>query len=221
LKKRLLLIRHAQSQANREGRVQGWLDSPLSELGHRHAQMLSARIAVEFNVSQVFSSPLTRARQTAAYLGQLLALPLQFEHNLKEQNLGPLSGLTKQEVRNLFPDLEHAWTNNLPRPPITGLESDQTFAQRVQSAVDSILAHTSVGETIAVFSHGGTLKQMLKNWLNINHGGHLTFTFSNCSLTIVDVYPSYVRLVLLNDTNHLGEHHVHRDKPYTQSYNPR
>ena len=211
MKKRLLLIRHAQSVANKEGRVQGWLDSELSELGHRHAQLVSCRIADEFNVSQIFCSPLLRATQTASYLGELLEMPLTLNDDLKEQNLGPLTGLKKQEIQHRFPHLEEAWTNNLPRPAMDGIEGEETFSIRVQQAIQSILSHAPEHGSVAVFAHGGTLNQMLKNWLHITNSGRLTFTFNNASLTIVDIYPSHVRLVLLNDTHHLGKEYAQRD----------
>lgn len=221
MKKRLLLIRHGQSQANKEGRVQGWLDSPLSELGHLHAQLVSRRIAAEFDVAHIFCSPLLRATQTASYLSSENQVPITIIDALKEQNLGPLSGLTKSEIKTLYPHLEDAWVNNLPRPSMEGLESDKSFARRVQLATDQILAIVQPGDTAAVFAHGGTLNQMLKNWLKINHGGRLTFTFYNASLTIVDVYSSFARVVVLNDTHHLGENYAQREKPLPQSHHPR
>lgn len=221
MKKRLLLIRHGQSQANKEGRVQGWLDSPLSDLGHLHAQLVSRRIAAEFDVSYIFSSPLVRASQTASYFSIERNLPLTIVDELKEQDLGPLSGLTKAEIKSRFPHLDHAWIHNLPRPIMEGIESDIDFAARVQQAMDTILAAIEPGHTAAIFSHGGTLNQMLKNWLKITHGGRLTFTFSNASLTIVDVYSTFVRLILLNDTHHLGDLYAQREEPHPQSHHPR
>ncbi len=211
MKKRLILIRHAQSQANKEGRVQGWLDSELSELGHRHAQLVSAHIAKYFNVSHIFCSPLIRATQTASYLSELLELPLTLIDDLKEQDLGPLTGLTKQEIQHKYPHLEEAWTNNRPRPAMDGLESDAVFSKRVQRAIDRILTIVPEDSSVAVFAHGGTLNQMLKTWLRITDSGRLTFTFNNASITIMDIYAAHVRLVLLNDTHHLGEAYAQRD----------
>ncbi len=218
MKKRLLLVRHGQSQANKEGRVQGWLDSPLSELGHLHAQLVSRRIAAEFDVAHIFSSPLLRATQTASYLSAEKNLSLTIIDALKEQNLGPLSGLTKAEIKTRYPQLDHAWINNLPRPIMEGIESDTQFASRVQHAMDTILRKIEPDSTAAIFSHGGTLNQMLKNWLKITHGGRLTFTFNNASLTIVDVYPTFARVVVLNDTHHLGEIYAQRKESHTQSH---
>ncbi len=215
MKKRLLLIRHAQSEANKEGRVQGWLDSELSVLGHRHAELVSRRVAAEFQVAEIFCSPLRRATQTASYLGQQINRPLTLIEDLKEQNLGPLSGLTKEEIKFKFPQLEHAWVNNLPRPPLDGIESDYLFAKRINRAIKAILNTVEPETTAAVFAHGGTLNQMLKNWLKISRGGRLTFTFNNASLTIVDVYPTFVRLIVLNDTHHYaGATYDQRDNTY-------
>ncbi len=221
MKKRLLLIRHAQSQANREGKIQGWLDSPLSEAGHMQARQLSQRLACEFDIAKIFVSPLSRATETATYLGRALDIPLAFDANLKERNPGPLSGLTKQEVKRHFPEVERAWANNLPRPHLTGAETDAEFAARTQLAIDLLLAQTKNASTTAVVSHGGTLNQMLKNWLDIRQVGRLTFSFFNTSLTIVDVYPKFIRLVLLNDTSHLGVTYAQGKPSYPQSRDAR
>jgi broad specificity phosphatase PhoE len=204
-----------------EGKVQGWLDSPLSELGHYHANRLADRLAAEFEISKIFTSPLTRAVETASYLAQNLGLSLIYNEFLKERNLGPLSGLTKQEIKIKFPEVEYAWSNNLPRPPLIGVESDEAFTRRVQAAINTILLDTEPKSTAAVISHGGTLNQMLKNWLKINDVGSLTFSFNNTSLTIVEVHETFVRLVSLNDISHLGVFYAQRPPAYAQSSNTR
>ncbi|HHJ05968.1 MAG TPA: histidine phosphatase family protein [Anaerolineae bacterium] len=221
LKKQLLLVRHAQSQANSEGRVQGWMDSPLSEHGHFQARRLANRLAAEFEADKIFASPLKRAAETAAYIQQATACPVHFNKHLKERNLGALTGLTKQEIRDRFPEMERAWANNLPRPPIEGMETDAEFALRVQLATEAVLRDTEPGTTAIVVSHGGALNQMLKNWLRLEKTGSSTFTFHNASLTIVDVRDTYVKLVLLNGLAHLGVDNVKRPPNYLTRHHPR
>ncbi len=162
------------------------------------------RLAAEFEIAKIFTSPLIRAAETAAIISRACNRPLLYTDALKERNLGPLSGLPKSEVKLKFPEVERAWLNNLPRPPLEGAETETEFAWRVQRAVESILAQTEPGSTVVVVSHGGTLNQMLKLMLNINGMYRPLFTFYNTSLTVLDVYPSFTRLVLLNDIHHLG-----------------
>ncbi|HEY86327.1 MAG TPA: histidine phosphatase family protein, partial [Chloroflexi bacterium] len=161
MKRQLLLVRRAQSQANSEGRIQGWIDSPLSEYGHFQAARLAARLATEFEINKIFTSPLIRAEETAAHIAEAVdSAPILCDERLKERNLGALAGLTKQEVREQFPEMERAWTNNLPRPPIKGMENDAEFALRVQLATDAVLRDTESDTTAIVVSHGGTLDQI-------------------------------------------------------------
>lgn len=205
MKKRLLLIRHAQSEANKTHTIQGWLDYPLSDLGHTQAKQLSIRLKSDFEVTQIFTSPLSRTVQTATYLAEAFNLPLNYDENLKERGLGPLSGLNGQEIKHKFPEQHQAWINNTPRPFLEGMEHPTLLAKRVQSAMDTILAQTPVDTTVAVVSHGGTLNQMLKNWLQPELLANALFAFSNASLTVVDVYKSSICILTLNDTAHLGE----------------
>ncbi len=209
---KFLLLRHAQSLANSEGKIQGTLDSPLSRLGHTHAQLLAKRIAENFDVQYIFSSPLLRATETAEYLSDLLALPFIIKDNLKEQEAGPLTGLTKQEISAQFPHIEHAWRNNRPRPKLNGAESETDLASRVKIAINEILTESDEDSTIAIFSHGGTINQMLRLWLKMPIGGRLTFTISNASISVVNYSqnPLVARLFLLNSTCHLEEDYAQR-----------
>ena len=202
---KFLLLRHAQSLANSEGKIQGTLDSPLSHLGHTHAQLLAKRIADNFDVQYIFSSPLLRATETASYLSDILECPIVIKHDLREQEAGPLTGLTKLEVRNRFPHIEHAWQNNQPRPDLHGAETETDLASRVEFVIREILAECDEDSTIAIYSHGGTINQMLRYWLKMPLGGRLTFTISNASISIVNysTFPPVAQLNLLNSTCHV------------------
>lgn len=211
---KFLLLRHAQSLANSEGKIQGTLDSPLSHLGHTHAQLLAKRIADNFDVQHIFSSPLLRAVETAEYLSDLLTMPFIVKDSLKEQAAGPLTGLTKQEIKTRFPQIEHAWQNNQPRPKLNGAETEIELAARVKVVINEILTESNKDSTVAIFSHGGTINQMLRYWLNMPLGGRLTFTINNASLSIVTYSTNprpLARLFLLNGTCHLGEADAQRN----------
>jgi broad specificity phosphatase PhoE len=223
LKKRLLLIRHGQSQANCEGRVQGWLDSPLSELGHLQSESLSRRLTAEYQVDRIFSSPLSRASETAVHLGCSLQTSITYNDDLKERGLGTLTGLTKSEIESQFPEVDWAWKNNLPRPPIHGIEMDEAFHNRVDRALAAVLTQTEVEMTVAVVSHGGTLNKILQLCLALPQSGPSTFSFKNTSLTVIEIYENFSRLILLNDTchlNHLGALDAERTSTFSESHYP-
>src|SRR5579859_741140 len=83
---RLLLVRHAESQWNEEGRLQGQLDPPLSELGRRQAVKLAQRMA-RHRPAAIYTSDLERCLQTAAPLAYELGLDPQLTPSLREVHL--------------------------------------------------------------------------------------------------------------------------------------
>src|SRR5580658_1911243 len=104
----IYLIRHGQTEFNREDRVQGRLDSPLTELGVAQARSIGARLkAIKAEAGgdwRVDTSPLGRARQTAAILAEIASLPEpRIDERLVEVDYGELEGLTRAEVDVRYP----------------------------------------------------------------------------------------------------------------------
>src|SRR5207302_46661 len=93
----LLLIRHGESTWNREGRVQGWLDPPLSERGIQQAARLAERLRDE-PLDALYASPQQRARATAQAIADIKGLPLQLDDRLREHRLGGIQGLTPVDL---------------------------------------------------------------------------------------------------------------------------
>jgi broad specificity phosphatase PhoE len=177
----------------------------LSEFGHLQAESLSRRLAQEYQIDHIFSSPLSRAAETAVHLGYSVGASIRYDDKLKERGLGVLTGLTKSEIEDQFPEVDWAWKNNLPRPPVQGIELDEAFQSRIEGALAAILAQTGVESTTAVVSHAGTLNKILQLCLALPHTGPSTFSFKNTSLTVIDIYETFTRLILLNDTCHLTQ----------------
>jgi len=199
----LLLIRHAESTWNAEGRIQGWADPPLSETGHDQARKLAQRLAADGHaIAAIYSSPLLRARQTAEQLGQALGLLVQTDDRLKENGVGQLTGLTGPEVEQQFPEWIAARRASLEwTPPPEGEGRDHFVSRAVAAMMDIVARHA--GQTVAVVSHGGTLGVYLAHLLEMPIHRSLPFQFDNTSLSIVKVGDRRIRLLKLNDTAHL------------------
>jgi probable phosphoglycerate mutase len=105
----LYLVRHGQTQWNRDGRIQGHGDSPLTELGERQARgvgRLLQRLLEAPEECDVAISPLGRCRRTATLIGEGVALDLAravFDPDLKELAYGAWEGLTRDEWRSAYP----------------------------------------------------------------------------------------------------------------------
>jgi len=204
MSKYLWLVRHAESQGNLEGRIQGWADYPLTELGQWQAAQLAERLVQERSIGALISSPQQRAAETAQVIGDVLGLPVRFDARLKEYNFGPLNGLMPDEIIARFPVVRAAWEINRPWQPLPGEEGEPAFLARVQEAMDEIVAGMAEDTTLAVVAHGGSLDACLRAWLGINgREERRAFTFDNASLSLVRVRGRSYRVLLLNDTCHL------------------
>jgi len=200
----LLLVRHGESIANTEGRMQGQFDSPLSDWGREQARALAARLVREGRpVAAVYASDLSRAAETAEILAAGLAAPLHLDARLREFDVGDLTGVIWSEVESLYPEI---WTrihesDEYVRFP--GEEDNEAFRVRLAEVLAFIQARHGEDDTVAVVTHGGSLGMLLTHLLGMDTRRPFPFRFSNASLSIVETGGRRTRLTLLNDTCHL------------------
>lgn len=148
----LLLVRHGQSTWNATHRWQGRADPPLSPLGEAQARQAAAVLAHD-GLEAVVTSPLRRARQTAATLAAELGLdPPTVWEDLAERDVGDWTGLTRIEI-------EERWPGALdpPRSDPPGGESSADFRRRVGGALDRALGRFA-GRRVLVVAHGGVIR---------------------------------------------------------------
>ena len=144
----LLVVRHAQSAWNEQGRWQGRADPPLSELGHRQATAASSRLG---SVDAVVASPLERAHHTAQILaGSIGVGPVVLEPDLVERDVGEWSGLTRTEIEAGWP----GFLDTARRPP--SFEADELVLARAVAALGRLAAAFDSG-TVLVVTHGGVI----------------------------------------------------------------
>ena len=156
---RLLLIRHARSTWNEEGRWQGWADAPLSASGEAQARALGEMLAgtgVAF--AGAVSSDLARSADTARIVADVLGLgDPAVEPDLRERDVGDWSGRTTEEIELIWPGANDAWrAGRLDRPP--GGEHEPAFRARVVGAVERLAA--GPGGPLVVVTHGGVIRAL-------------------------------------------------------------
>ena len=198
---RLLLARHGRSEMNAQRRVQGWLDSPLDDVGREQARALAGRMHRE-NPTVIYTSPLSRARETAEIVAGLLQIKVICDERLKERSVGDVAGMTGEEIAARFPDFMRRWRD--PRtfaiPP--GGEEPQVFTRRVTQALAEIGARHPQ-ETVGVVTHGGVLGVYMGYLLGIETGRWAPFSFRNGSLSVVELGDTGVRIKTVNSCCHL------------------
>ena len=197
---RLFLIRHGQSEMNAQKRVQGWLDSPLDEVGRAQARSLANRL--RYNELQVvYTSSLIRALETAEIVAEALQVPTVVDERLQERGVGDVTGLNREEIESQFPEWIKQWEESrlIPAP---GGEPTDLFWRRVSAVFNEIVDSFPDGP-VAVVTHGGVLQVNLGQLLGQAQGYSPPFSFGNCSISVVETTGRGSRIHMLNDRCHL------------------
>ena len=152
--KKVYLIRHGLPDfPGGKGMCIGTTDIPMGETGFRQAAEMAKLLPP---VTAVFSSPLTRAVQTA----QAIGIPVTILDDLREMYAGEWDGLTFEEIRQRYPELYAARFHDLTIP-LPGAEDHAEGLIRFKGAMDEA-AKQSPGD-FAVVAHGGIIAQFLQD----------------------------------------------------------
>lgn len=199
----LLFIRHGLTDWNRELRFQGQTDIPLNADGQAQAARLGARLAPERH-DALFSSDLTRARQTAAPVAAAWDLPAVALAGLREQHFGILEGLTAPTIQARHPDLWACWLQADADFAPPGGESTRQFHARVLAAVKE-LAALGAGRRLAVVTHGGVLDMLWRTAHGLPLAGLRQCEIPNTGLNRLRWAGGTLQVELWGDAAHLAD----------------
>jgi len=162
----LVLIRHGESQWNKENRFTGWIDIPLSEKGEEEARSAGEKIR-GFKFDMAFTSVLSRAIQTfeiAARVAGFNHLLAEKDQALNERMYGDLQGLNKDECRQKFGvEQVHIWRRSYDVPPPNGESLKDTAARVMPYYHKRIEPFLKEGKNILVVAHGNSLRALVKH----------------------------------------------------------
>lgn len=200
----LWLVRHGETDWNRELRFQGHLDAPLNGLGMRQAQRLGAHLA-SVPPSPLLASDLVRTRQTAEPLAghwQTSAVP---DSLWREQAFGVIEGLTFEQVRERHPDIVQGWRTHDPDFAPPGGESRRQFHARVMQAVQTLVerCRQEGWQSPVVVSHGGVLDMVYRSATGQSLGGPRECPIPNAGLSHVRTDGVRFEIVAWALTDHL------------------
>ncbi|MEO8101363.1 MAG: histidine phosphatase family protein [Betaproteobacteria bacterium] len=163
MKTTLILIRHGETLWNREGRIQGHLDSALTSDGIAQAEACARRLQGE-SIDHVIASDLPRVRHTADILNASTNLPIRFEPALRERCYGVGEGRTYAELDAMHPEMYSSIRATDPDFTFEGGESRRQFHGRVTDVL-RLIAERHAGSRVLVVTHGGVLAVVYR-WLN-------------------------------------------------------
>lgn len=200
---RVLLLRHAETDWNRERRFQGWRDIPLSAAGRAQAES-AARLLADTPLTAVWSSPLARARETAAIIAAPQRLAVQEAEAFKEMGFGDWEGLTRDEVRARFADAHRAWAETPAEARWPGAETLTSVRARVLEGLQALRA-AHAGQTVCLVSHGITARVLILEALGLGLERLWTFHLSSTGISELEFREDWTTLHRMNSLIHLAD----------------
>lgn len=198
---RIIAIRHGETAWNTDTRIQGQLDIPLNDTGHWQAGRLAEALADE-PITAIYASDLSRAWETAQYVGRKRGVPVTREEGLRERGFGDFEGRTFAEIEKELPEQSQRWRQRDPDFAPAGGESLVALRERVVATAER-LAALHPGELIALVGHGGVMDVMYRAATRLDIQAPRTWALGNAAINRLLWTPGGFSLVGWADTQHL------------------
>ncbi|MBQ9500789.1 MAG: histidine phosphatase family protein [Lentisphaeria bacterium] len=192
-------VRHGETDANAEGILQGDGDFPLNAAGLAQADAVASRLA-SWSFDGILSSDLVRARVTAEKIAR--GRSVAYTPILREWRFGDWQGRRIADLKDGSPAEFQLFAAGSPLFAPPGGESARAFRLRAEKVMEE-LARKHAGKTVLCVSHGGLLKQILKNVLCAQDCSPLPVC-GNASLSCFRTAGDRWQLVFWNDCSHLA-----------------
>ncbi|MCA3237430.1 MAG: histidine phosphatase family protein [Curvibacter sp.] len=200
----MILIRHGETDWNREFRFQGQLDVPLNAMGLTQARRVAERLA-GLGACALISSDLQRAVQTAQVLAHRMGLGApDTDRGLREQHFGIVEGLRVPDIQARYPQDWAQWVQFDEGYAFDGGESLRVFQARVLAALRA-LAQVHRGRTLAVVTHGGVLDMVYRSARGLPLSGPRVSEIPNAGINRVQLAGETFEILDWADTRHLAD----------------
>jgi len=204
MKTTLLLIRHGESAANLEKYFAGQTDVPLTERGHRQAE-LTAEYLKDRHIDAFFASPLRRAFDTGLAAARPHGKSVTAVRDLREISGGLWERMPFGEITARYPEDAAVWNENIGLSRPTGGESPEEVQIRVCAALEK-LAKENPGRVLCAASHGMAIRVFCARVLGYDmaHLKELPFP-TNASVTTVEYENGAFSMVHYSEDDHMGQ----------------
>ncbi len=202
---KIYLVRHGQTDANISGIYQGNMDVPLNDTGVKQAYLLGERLKNQ-PIDVIYSSHLKRARSTAQAIVEHHDLNPIIKKDFQEISLGEWQGKSRETVQEEYKDFLEARkaNNDVYNTPAPGGESFKELEVRSMRQLHEVIANEDK-EHVMIVSHGGVIKSIIANILELSFEKHRTIDVYNTSITTLkyDKAKQRFKIINMNDVTHL------------------
>lgn len=202
----LIIIRHGQSSHLIESKTGGWSDTPLTKMGREQAKLTGKKLQAMLKNKEyrLYSSDLSRARQTAEIIGGYINCEPANKFELRELNNGIAANKSREEARMLEIPITQPILDWVPYPEA---ESWNMLYARVARCMEEIKEEAH-GIAVIV-THSNTANSIIQWWLqfSIEMIEKITFEIEPCSISHLTItnWSNNWTIKKINDTGHLGE----------------
>lgn len=196
----LILVRHGQSEADIEKRLEGRYDSDLTELGYLQANAAAKWISNNYNLTKIITSPLKRTLHTANVMSHFTNTDVIVNDDLMEWNNGILAGMLRSEAEIKYP-LPKNGRKSYEHP--LGTESLIQFRTRIESFWQEFIDTHQNDECVCIVTHGGTIRMLIASILNLPIINDIKFKMGDCSINIFNIENNEKVIVKINFTEYL------------------
>lgn len=192
----LVLVRHGQTDGNKEGIYYGWLDLPLNELGKAQALKIREKIK-DMKFEAIYTSPLLRALDTTRRIKPDQDTPILLSEGLKELHFGEWEGMTYSEIQEHFPQLWEEWCKDWVDFRFPRGESFRQVYQRVTCEIDHIIQTHHHGKVLVV-THHGCIRGIISYLLGTGMEGYWRYKIKPGAISRIEIVDGYCVLTGLN-----------------------
>ncbi len=206
----ILLIRHGENEYTRTGKLAGWTRGVgLNEAGHKQAQALVGRLK-PLPIKHIYSSPLERARETAAPLAEALGIKVEVREALGEVRYGEWTGKSLRRLAR-----QKLWRVVQGLPSAMQFPAGETLRGVQLRLVDELerIAAAHPKDLTAIFAHSDPIKMAVAFYLGMPLDLFQRIQIQTCSVTMLRLGQGAPSLVKLNDTGPFEAPRPRRPRP--------
>ncbi len=183
---RVYLVRHGESEGNRDGKFRGKADYPLTENGKRQAREVGEYLkSINSNIKVIYTSPMLRAYDTAKIIADIIGVKFMKDKGFDNMDIGIWEGQKKEYIKKHFPKEWEIWINNPEELKIEGMETIESVKNRVVKRMNE-LKEEHKDDTICVVTHRAILKPLVSGLIGIKSPFFWKIHIDNAALSVME-----------------------------------
>lgn len=198
----IYLVRHGQTDYNKNGRFQGTTDVDLNTLGLEQAGQIGKRLQSK-RIDIIYASNLKRVAQTAAVISKYTNANIITREELREIDMGEWECLNYEQVKAKYASYYEEWSKHEGDMPYPGGECGADVEKRAMKVIGEII-NQEYEESVIVTS-GGTIRVLLSSFMGLKLENRFLIDTDNCGLSVVryDTQSEKYYIKCINDASHL------------------